>query len=67
MLGLALAVYDYEFTFNAKTSSYRKKVDLGISWVVVAVTLLNIMAVFMKEHTAQVWYDFRDPIIFYKT
>lgn len=66
-LGLVLAIYDYEICFNSKSSVFSKNINANITWVVILITFLNILAVFMKELTAQEWYDFRDPIIFYKT
>ena len=67
MLGLILSVYDYEMTFLSKQTIMEADINLGIAWVVVTITLLTIVALFLKELTAQEWHDFRDPIIFYKT
>lgn len=49
MLGLLLSVYDYEVVFDKKQSIVTREVHLGLSWVVVIVTILTILAVFMKE------------------
>lgn len=67
MLGLILACYDYETSFLSKQTVMEANIDTGISWVVITITLLTIVALFLKELTAQEWHDFRDPIIFYKT
>jgi hypothetical protein len=52
MLGLILSVYDYEMTFLSKQTIMEVDINLGIAWVVVTITLLTIVALFLKELTA---------------
>lgn len=69
MIGLILAIFDYELTYKNRANPQEQfALDrLIIQYIVIVMTVLTILSVFFKELTAQVWYDFRDPILFYKT